>query len=152
MKRFFICALFFPVFLCNFCWAKNIAVIVNQANQIDRLSTSQLARIYKGQQLSWPDGKQIVLVNRPTDSAIRKAFYQKALDSKPTQKFYLPGSPIPLRSIVQESIQATLRFVKNMPEAIGYVFSSELEQAESNQEIKIIQVIEVENGHIRSSE
>ena len=144
--------LFLSMFLCNYCWAEGIAVIVNRANPVDSLSLPQLARIYKGQQQYWPDGKQIVLVNRPADSAIRRVFYQEALESKPTQKFFLPGSPIPIRAIVQESSLAAIRFVSNMPEAIGYVYMSELGPGNVNPDIRIVRVIEIKDGYIQPGE
>ena len=116
------------------------------------LSIAQLARIYKGQQQQWPDGKRIVVVNRPVDSAVRKVFYKKVLDSKPTQKFHLPNTPIPFRSIVQRSSLATMRFVNNLPEAISYLYLSELELEEKSKQIKIVGTIEIEDNHIQPSE
>lgn len=144
---FFLAAYFMET---SYCLAENIAVIVNQANPLNNLSVSQLARIYKGQQQYWPDGKPIVLVNRPADSNIRKTFYKEVLDSKPTQKFFIPGSPVPLKTIVQESTLATIRFVSNMPEAIGYVYSRKLDK--TNKDIKKIWVIETDDQLIQPDE
>jgi ABC-type phosphate transport system substrate-binding protein len=134
----------------NYCWAERIAVIVNRANPVDDLSTAKLARIYKGKQQKWPDGRQIVVVNRPVNSAIRKVFYQKVLNGKPNQKFYVTGSPIPFRSIIQCSSLATMRFINNMPEAIGYIYLNELETDKSNRNIKLVGVIEPENNHTQA--
>lgn len=149
MKRHAFCWLIiFLLWGVNCCWAEEIAVIVNRANSLESPSIAQLARIYKGQQRQWSDGRQIVVVNRPVDSVVRKLFYRKVLKSKPTQKFSQPGTPIPFRSIVQRSSLATIRFVNNLPEAIGYIYSSELELDEKNTAIKIVGLIEVDVEHI----
>jgi phosphate transport system substrate-binding protein len=153
MKSFLLILLSFSIFGgSGYCEAEGIAVVVNRANPVDKLSIAQLARIYKGQQQQWPDGKQIIVVNRPVDSAVRKVFYQKVLASKPTQKFYLPNTPIPFRTIVQRSSLATVKFVSNLPEAIGYLYLNELELDEKSKNVKIIRVIEIEDDPSPPSE
>ncbi len=146
------------VFFLSLFWGANcasaeaIAVVVNRANMVDNLSIEQLVRIYEGIQRQWPDGKQIIAVNRPADSTVRKVFYRQVLSSKPTRKFRLPGRRIPFRSIIQKSSLATIRFVNNLPEAIGYLFLSELELDEENKDIKLIMVIGIEADHEKPGE
>ncbi len=127
-------------------------MIVNRENSVGTLSVTQLSRIYKGHQQQWKNGNQIIVVNRPVDSMVRKLFYRKVLQSKPSQKFSQPGTPIPFRSIVQRSSLATIRFVNNLPEAIGYIYSSELELDEKNTSIKIIGLIELEDEPVTPTE
>ncbi len=127
------------------CAAESIAVIVNRANPTNDISLARLARIYKGKQQKWSDGKRIIVVNRPVDSTIRRVFYQKVLDSKPNQKFYVPGTPITFRSLIQRSSLAAIRFVNNLPEAIGYLYLNELELDENNKNVKVVKVIELDD-------
>ncbi len=71
--------------------------------------------------LAWAEGIAVI-VNRPVDYFVRQFFYERALNSKPTQKFDQSNTPIPFRTIIRQSSLATLRFVNNLPEAIGYLF------------------------------
>jgi phosphate transport system substrate-binding protein len=98
-----------------------IAVIVNMSSIVDELSMSELRRIYQGQKTRWNDGSTIMVVNRPSDSPIRAAFYRTVLDAEPAQEFYQKGSPIPFKTLHQESDISTKRLVARMPNAIGYI-------------------------------
>ncbi len=141
MRRILICILLLFVFTeTSHCWAEAIAVIANKSNPVDTLSTAEIARIYKGKQQSWSDGNQIMVINRPARSDVRKEFYKKVLKCGPTKKFYDPGSPTIFKTLVQRSDLATLRFVANMSDAIGYVYVSKLDK--NNPDIKVLKVIE----------
>ena len=102
-------------------WAESIAVIVNKSSSVEAISLAELRRIYQGQKTRWSDGATIMVVNRSAASAIRAAFYQVVLQRNPAQEFYQKGSPIPFKTITQESDIATRRLVARMPNAIGYV-------------------------------
>lgn len=106
--------------------AEGIAVIINENNPTRELSIADLGRIYRGRTTAWSDGKSIVAVNRDSSSGVREDFYGKVLDSKPTEKFFLPGSPVPFRTLVQRSAEAVIRYVAGEGRAIGYVYLSEL--------------------------
>lgn len=103
-----------------------IVVIVHSSNKVKDLRKSELARIFKGQDENWPGGRKIVIVNRPYDSKIRIRFYKTVLRAKPTQKFFKPGSPIPIKSMVAISALASRKFVERIPLAITYVYRSQL--------------------------
>jgi phosphate transport system substrate-binding protein len=107
-------------------WAEGIAVIVNGKNNVSNLTLAELNQIYRGRMSSWPDGREIVAVNREAESPVREEFYSKVLKSKPTEKFFLPGSPIPFRTIVQKSAAGATKFVESEERAIAYVYLSEL--------------------------
>ncbi len=121
----------FLVFLMgNPCFVKGnnqpIVVIINKANDMDNVKLNEIAGIYRGQLEKWEDGQRIVVINRPVDSEIRKDFYQRILKEEPTKKFFKPGSPIPVKTMVAESDKATVRFVATIPNAVGYVYSDEV--------------------------
>lgn len=141
MRKIIIFVLLLFVFWeTNPCWAEAIAVIVNNSNYEKKLSTAEIARIYKGKQQAWSDGSQIIVINRPATSDVREEFYKKVLNCKPTKKFYDPGSPSLFKTIVQTSDLATIRFVENINAAIGYVYISKVDTNNSN--IKVLKVIE----------
>lgn len=44
------------------CFAHHMAVVVNKDNPIQNVTSSHLARIFKGEVKKWPDGRNVVLV------------------------------------------------------------------------------------------
>jgi phosphate transport system substrate-binding protein len=113
-----------------------IAVIVNKANAIDNLKSSQLTQIYTGKSERWSaDGQRIVVLNRPIGTQIRRKFYWIVLKSKPTQKFFKLGSPIPFKRMVVKSDLAMRKFVARIPNAIGYIYLSKV-----NDTIKVLKI------------
>lgn len=115
--------------------AEPITVIVNKLNEIDNINSNDLSRIYKGQDEKWSDGSKIVIINRPIDSEIRRVFYKTVLNAKPTKKFFRFGTPIPFSTTVMKSDLATRIFVSRVPNAIGYIHYSEVDDT-----IKILKI------------
>lgn len=115
--------------------AEPITVIVNKSNEIDNIDSSDLSRIYKGQNERWPDGSKIVIINRPIDTEIRRIFYKTVLNAKPTKKFFRFGSPIPFSTTRMKSDLATRIYVSRVPNAIGYIHYSEVDNT-----IKVLKI------------
>jgi len=115
--------------------AEPITVIVNKSNEIDSIDSSDLSRIYKGQDERWPDGSKIVIINRPIDTEIRRVFYKTVLKTRPTKKFFRMGSPIPFSTTVMKSDLATRIYVSRVPNAIGYIQYSEVDDT-----IKVLKI------------
>lgn len=116
--------------------ADSLAVIVNKANPLRALNQATVAAMYRGEELHWPHGGRIKLVNREIRSPLRKRFYQEVLNAKPAQKFYRQGTPITVPSLIQRSDEAVLRFVAAIPGAIGYIQLSNI-----NDSVKVVLVI-----------
>lgn len=115
--------------------SKNFVVIVNKTNPIESISLGELAGIYNGRKAEWDDGSEIAVVNRPADSQIRADFYKAVLGVEPTKKFFIPGTPLPFKTIVQESAKAAKLLVAKMPNAIGYIYADEIDDS-----VKVIEV------------
>lgn len=133
-----------PVFLLLFitCLAEDlyartetVVVIVHKDNPTDNLSNNALARIYKGRLKRWGNGKKIVILNRPIKSEIRFQFYKKILKAVPTKRFRPPKSPIPFKVRQIKSDLATIKIVARIPNAIGYVYLSEVDDS-----VKILRI------------
>lgn len=116
--------------------ADSIAVIVNKGNPLRVVDQSTLASMYRGEELHWPHGGRIKLVNREIASPLRERFYRLVLNAKPDQKFYRPGTPVAVHSLIQRSDQAVLRFVAAIPGAIGYIRLSNV-----NESVKVVLII-----------
>lgn len=112
-----------------------IVVIVNKANAIEELGSRELSRIYKGAVEEWPNGQSIIAINRPFGSDIRVHFYHIALKAPPTKKFFRPGSPVPFKTRRVKSGHATRKFVSRLPNAIGYLYLSEVDDT-----VKILKI------------
>jgi len=116
--------------------ADSLAVIVNKSNPLRQLSQSTVANMYRGEELHWSHGGRVKLVNREIASVQRERFYRLVLIAKPNQKFYRPGTPVAVYSLIQRSDQAVLRFVAAIPGAIGYIRLSNV-----NESVKVVLVI-----------
>ena len=114
-----------------------IAVIVNKSNPAVGLTETELARIYRGSKVYWKDGSKIIVINRPIDSDIRWRFYNRALHTSPSTKFYHNPTPIPFKPTVVVSDLSTKRFVAYIPSAIGYIFARNIDNS-----VKVVRILE----------
>ena len=112
-----------------------IAVIVNKSNNVSNLSLRDIARIYQGELLKWPNGQRLHIINRPEQSELRKRFYQQVLNAKPSQKFYLSGSPVPMKTMEVHSDLST----RKLTNAIAYIPENALDDG-----VKVVAIISQE--------
>ncbi|RMH35202.1 MAG: hypothetical protein D6690_09575 [Nitrospirae bacterium] len=117
--------------------AEPLAVIVRIDTPVTQLTAGHVAAIYRGEQLYWPDGSRIKLVNREISSATRRQFYRQILQARPDQPFYRPGTPIPIQSFIRRTDRAVIQFVATIKGAIGYVARASL-TADDLQAVKIV--------------
>ncbi len=67
-----------------------VVAVVAANNPVSTLSRSQIADIFLGRMIRFPDGRQVVPVDQVESSAAREAFYLKFADKSPAQiKAYL---------------------------------------------------------------
>lgn len=92
-----------------------IAVIVNPANKISKLTKKQVKEIYTGKISNWSkvggDNQKIVVISRDTASGTFEAFGELVLDKQKVRP----------DAIMQASNQAVASTVAKTPGAIGYV-------------------------------
>lgn len=130
MMRFFAVLLLFLMMSPVTAFAEEpISVIVNKANAVSSLSRGDLSRIYRGETTAWSNGMHVVIVNRSIGSGVRDTFYRRVLKVDPNTKFYIPDTMAPIRTVVQQSDEATKRFVANVAGAIGYIASDEVDES-----------------------
>jgi ABC-type phosphate transport system substrate-binding protein len=108
--------------------AEGLLIIANPSvNVAAPLSLSQIAAIYLLRLTTWPDGGHVVPVNREATSEAREAFTATVLQQDNTSlaafwnEMHFMGKQPP---VVQESEQAVLAFVQNVPGSIGYISTS----------------------------
>ncbi|MFI3217884.1 MAG: substrate-binding domain-containing protein [Methylococcales bacterium] len=113
-----------------------LVIIANASVTINHLSIDEIKDIYLLQNRQWSDSLPIVVVNRPSNSEIRSRFEQDVLGiatkkyALHLQKMHYQGMTLP---VIQESTQAVIAFVQNVPGAIAYI-----EGLPNNRQIKVL--------------
>jgi len=104
----------------------NLIVIVNSSTPIKKtLPTPVIKDIFLLKQLTWSNEKPIIVVNRKLGSEPRNKFEKKLQLSSKKYSLYLrrmhyKGVALP---VIQNSKNAVLGFVSNVPGSIAYIES-----------------------------
>jgi ABC-type phosphate transport system substrate-binding protein len=117
-----------------------IAIVVNRGNPLSEVSLADLRRIYRGQRGRWSNGRRVTLVMRdpgtPERDAMLRVLY--GLDEEEYRRGFLQAIFAGEASDAPKMLASpngVLRFVFNVPGAIGYVRASE---TDSN--VKVLRV------------
>ena len=105
--------------------AEPIAIVVNRNNPLSEISLADLRRVFRGQRSRWANGRRVTLVMRdpgaPERDAILRSLY--GLDEIEYRRSFLravvSGETEAPKTLVSNN--GVLRFVYNVPGAIGYV-------------------------------
>ena len=105
--------------------AEPLAIVVNRNNPLSEISLADLRRVFRGQRSRWTNGRRVTLVMRdpgaPERDAILRSLY--GLDELEYRRSYLravvSGEAEAPKTLVSNT--GVLRFVYNVPGAIGYV-------------------------------
>jgi len=103
-----------------------LAIVVNRSNPLSEISFSDLRRVFRGQRSRWSNGRRVTLVMRdhgaPERSAILQSLYGVAEEDY--RRTYLQavfsGEATDAPKTLTSSY-GVLRFVYNVPGAIGYL-------------------------------
>ena len=123
---------------------QGLAIIVNRENSIDNLSMTDLRSMFLGERSHWPNGRRITLVMmepgqperetllrdvcRMSESDLRRRFLQGLLTGEVLVSPKTLSSPAGVR-----------KFVFNVPGAIGYVRSEDVDDS-----VKVVRI----DGHL----
>jgi ABC-type phosphate transport system substrate-binding protein len=106
--------------------AEPLAIVVNRSNPLSEISLADLRRVFRGQRTRWSNGRRVTLVMRdpgtPERSAILQSLY--GLDESEYRRTYLQAVFSGEATDAPKTLASTngvLRFVYNVPGAIGYV-------------------------------
>jgi ABC-type phosphate transport system substrate-binding protein len=107
-------------------------VIVNNANPVASLSTTELRRIFMKQSRMWPNGEPMVPVDWDSTHYLRAIFSKDVLSRsvREMQEYWVQQSMTQglTPPSTQRSARAVLRFVASVPGAISYVPPSEVDE------------------------
>ena len=111
-----------------------IAIIVHRSNPVDSLSFAELRRIFLLERQTWPHGRKITLVLRERGQperiealALIVGMSEPEFDRHVLFQTFRGDIGLGPRSI--RSAAAMLRFVYNVPGAIGHVYARELDDS-----------------------
>jgi ABC-type phosphate transport system substrate-binding protein len=106
--------------------AEPIAIVVNRNNPLTEISLADLRRVFRGQRSRWTNGRRVTLVMRdpgtPERDAILRSIY--GLDEAEYRRSFLQavfGGQTADAPKTLASSNGVVRFVYNVPGAIGYV-------------------------------
>ncbi len=121
-----------------------IAVIVNDDNPVDNLSTEQLRDIYAGKITNWKEvggeDLRIQVINRDEASGTREAFRTIVMD----------GTPFDRRSAVLSGTGQVRDVVSRSRGAIGYISLGFVDSLNAKTSVKAVSVNHVEASERRS--
>jgi ABC-type phosphate transport system substrate-binding protein len=98
--------------------AKQFAVVVDKANTVSTLSAADLAKIFKGDNHKWPDGKTITVIMRDVSEPEMQTVLQKVCNMQPGDYRSLIAAHR-LVVITVSSEDALLKAVESTPGAVG---------------------------------
>ena len=102
----------------------HLYVIAHPNVSVDKLTPTEVNRIFLLKQIMWENGDRIIPVNREASSDIRIEFSKDVLKaslrslSKYWNQMQYTGHMPP---VIQESDEAMLAFIRNVPGSIGYI-------------------------------
>ncbi len=114
------------------CFAADVLVIVNQANEVSSLDKKQIIDLYMGRYQNFPNGEAAFPLDQPPVSEIRTIFYQNLVNKSVAQmnaywaKLLFTGRASPPR-VMTDSL-AVKRAVRENKGAIGYIDSVDLDK------------------------
>jgi ABC-type phosphate transport system substrate-binding protein len=117
-----------------------LAIIVNQSNSVDNFSLSELRKIFLGERSHWPNGRRITLVMLDPAQPERKVVLREiyGMNEKDLSQHFIQGVFTGVVFVSPKTLanpSDVLKFVFNVPGAIGYVRASDLDGS-----VKILRV------------
>jgi ABC-type phosphate transport system substrate-binding protein len=117
-----------------------VAIIVNQSNPVENFSYDDLRKIFLGERSHWPNGRRITLVmldpSHPERKAVLRDIY--GMSEKDFNNHFIQGVFSGAVFVSPKNLATppdVLKFVFNVPGAIGYVRASDVDST-----VKVLRV------------
>jgi hypothetical protein len=120
--------------------ADSIGIVVNRSNPVENLSFAELRKIFLGEQSHWSNGRRITLLMLEPGKQERQAVLSQIyrMDDKDFDKYFLESTPTGETHAAPKTLSNStevLKFVFNVPGAIGYVRVTEADDS-----VKVVHV------------
>ena len=110
----------------------SLAIVVNRTNPVENLSFLELRKIFMGEQTHWSNGRRITVImlesGKPERQVVLNQIYK--MDEKDFNNHFLHGmftGEIHAAPKTLASSSEVLKFVLNVPGAIGYIKAPEVD-------------------------
>jgi ABC-type phosphate transport system substrate-binding protein len=118
----------------------SLGIVVNRSNPVENLSFAELRKIFLGEQSHWSNGRRITVVMLEPGKQERQAVLTQIyrMDDKDFNKHFLQGmftGEIHAAPKTLATPTEVLKFVFNVPGAIGYVRGTEADES-----VKVVHV------------
>lgn len=118
----------------------SLAFVVNRSNPVDSLSLPELRKIFLGEQDHWSNGRRITVVMLEPGKVERQAVLAQIykMDEKDFNQYFLHNMFTGELHAAPKALGSStdvLKFVFNIPGAIGYLKSSEV-----NESVKVVRI------------
>jgi ABC-type phosphate transport system substrate-binding protein len=118
----------------------SLAIVVNRTNPVENLSFLELRKIFLGEQTHWSNRRRITVVMLEPGNSERQAVLAQIykMDEKDFINYFLHGmftGEIHAAPKALPSSAEVLKFVLNVPGAIGYVKNPDV-----NESVKVVRV------------
>jgi phosphate transport system substrate-binding protein len=103
-----------------------LAIVVNRNNPLNEISLADLRRVFRGQRSRWSNGRRVTIVMRDRGTREREAILQSlyGVAEEDYRRTYMQAVFSGETADAPKTLTSTngvLRFVYNVPGAIGYV-------------------------------
>lgn len=120
--------------------AEDLAIVVNRSNPADSLSLVDLRRVFLGGRTHWSNGRRVTVVMRDPGTPERAAILRRVcrMTEQDFRQHFLQlvfTGQVPDVPRQLSTANGVVRFVFNVPGAIGYVRASEVDMS-----VKVIRV------------
>ena len=120
--------------------ADSLGIVVNRSNPVENLSFAELRKIFLGEQSHWSNGRRITVVMLEPGKQERQAVLTQIyrMDDKDFNKHFLQGmftGEVHAAPKTLATPTEVLKFVFNVPGAIGYVRVTEADDS-----VKVVHV------------
>src|SRR5437773_11987911 len=118
----------------------SLAIVVNRSNPVENLSFAELRKIFLGEQTHWSNGRRITVVMLEPGKQERQAVLTQIyrMDDKDFNNHFLHGMFTEEVHAAPKTLATStevLKFVVNVPGAIGYVRGTEADES-----VKVVHV------------
>lgn len=111
-----------------------LVFIVHRSNPVDNLALADLRKVFRGERRKWPHGRKVTVVMRNPGTGERTTVLDDVygMNENEFARYFLHAAFVgdviaPPKQL--NSTQGVIRFVFNVPGAIGYVRLSQLDEA-----------------------
>jgi phosphate transport system substrate-binding protein len=123
---------------------QGLAIIVNRENPVENLSMTELRAVFLGERSHWPNGRRITLVMMEPGQPERETLLRDVchMSESDLRRRYLQGmltGEVLVSPKTLSSPAGVRKFVFNVPGAIGYVRSEDVDDS-----VKVIRI----DGHL----